>query len=61
MIEGHTICKSCGEEIDPEVCWCGQLIVEHSIVSGCTYALPMGCECLRDTGGHRQAAEGTGL
>lgn len=47
--EGHTICKGCGQEIDPETCWCGQPIADHISSTGCTFALPMGCNCLRNS------------
>lgn len=38
-------CRHCGEEIDPEVCWCGDLMANHH--SWCEHIpVPMGCRCL---------------
>lgn len=37
-------CPDCGEEIDPDVCWCGSAMSD----SHDNHApLPMGCECVR--------------
>lgn len=38
------ICPKCEARIDPEVCYCGTPINEHSGLDGHT-AVPMGCEC----------------
>jgi hypothetical protein len=39
------ICPSCGWEIDPELCHCGQLIGEH-MYNGDHTPVPMGCTCM---------------
>ena len=37
-------CGGCKEEIDPDVCWCGDLMINHH--SGCEHIpTPMGCRC----------------
>ena len=38
------ICHGCKEEIDPEMCWCGQLIKYHNGYEGHIIVL-MGCIC----------------
>lgn len=38
------ICPGCKNEIDPEVCHCGDAIKDHNIGSGHS-AVPMGCDC----------------
>lgn len=40
------ICPGCGNEIDPDVCWCGDLMKSHGPSCGHT-PVPMGCDCLR--------------
>lgn len=37
------ICEGCGNEIDPDVCWCGDFI-DH-VWDGAHYGVPMGCTC----------------
>lgn len=49
-LERFVRCPGCGNEIDPEVCWCGDYIKEHGCSSGHS-AVPMGCDC------HRMKAE----
>jgi len=43
--EQRPICKGCGKEHDPDVCWCGTPLDQH------TYEehpfVPMGCDCYR--------------
>lgn len=43
----HETCKGCGNEIDPDVCWCGDLINSHSGYEG-HLAIPIGCDCGRE-------------
>ena len=38
------ICPHCGNECDPDVCWCGDLIKQHGMGSGHN-PVPMGCTC----------------
>ena len=39
-------CPCCGNEIDEEVCWCGDLMKTHDAYCGHT-PVPMGCDCGR--------------
>jgi len=39
------ICPRCKNEIDPEVCWCGDLIKGHRYSEHSP--VPMGCDCGR--------------
>lgn len=39
-------CEGCGNEIDPEYCWCGDAIKGHSWSTG-HGPVPMGCVCGR--------------
>ncbi len=41
---GHDLCPRCGNEIDPEVCWCGDPMKGHTPEH---MAVPMGCDCGR--------------
>ena len=36
-------CPKCHQEIDPDVCWCGDMMEPSS--HGDHYAIPMGCRC----------------
>lgn len=38
------VCPRCGNVIDPEVCWCGDLVSSHHTGSGHS-PVPLGCEC----------------
>jgi len=39
-------CESCGNEIDPEICWCGDYVDKHEWRFGMDHtAVPMGCTC----------------
>lgn len=38
------ICPRCQKEIDPEICWCGDYIKQHSAYCGHN-PVPMGCTC----------------
>ena len=39
-------CPGCGEEIDPEVCHCGDFIKDHSNPMNDGHSpIPMGCTC----------------
>jgi hypothetical protein len=40
------ICNGCGNEIDPNLCHCGDLITNHSIHCGHN-PVPLGCDCGR--------------
>ena len=40
----QTLCKHCGSEIDPDCCWCGNLIVGHSWIDN-HFPVPLGCTC----------------
>lgn len=40
-------CEGCGNEIDPDVCHCGDPMEGHSTLSGHS-GIPMGCDCGRD-------------
>ena len=46
MTAGHVICPGCKQEIDPEVCHCGEYRAGHSSFSDHSF-VPMGCECGR--------------
>lgn len=37
-------CSECGNEIDPETCWCGDDVAAHHMESGHS-PVPMGCTC----------------
>jgi hypothetical protein len=39
-----SICVACEQEIDSEVCWCGEYIDKHDIGSGHS-PIEMGCAC----------------
>jgi hypothetical protein len=39
-------CPKCGNEIDPDVCWCGDYIKGHGHYDGHS-PVPMGCDCGR--------------
>lgn len=38
------ICPVCGQEIDPDCCWCGDYMDNHDIGSGHS-PVPIGCVC----------------
>ena len=38
------VCRGCGEEIDPDVCWCGDEMGKHTGYEGHS-PVPLGCEC----------------
>jgi hypothetical protein len=38
------VCKQCGSEIDPDCCWCGDLIEGHGW-SDNHFPVPLGCTC----------------
>lgn len=40
------VCRGCGEEIDPSVCWCGSEPEKHSPWHDSHVPVPMGCLCL---------------
>jgi len=42
-----TICPGCKQEIDPDTCWCGDLMKGHSYDGHSP--VPMGCDCGRMT------------
>ena len=42
-------CPKCHQEIDPDVCWCGDMMEPSS--HGDHYAIPMGCRCHFARGG----------
>jgi predicted amidophosphoribosyltransferase len=44
MAEEVQICPRCENEIDPEVCHCGDYIKDHGYNSGHS-PVPMGCTC----------------
>lgn len=44
MRKGREVCQGCKQEIDPEVCWCGELLKDHGFNSNHS-AIPMGCRC----------------
>lgn len=39
-------CNGCGNEIDEDVCWCGDLMKAHDAYCGHN-PVPMGCDCGR--------------
>lgn len=41
------VCKGCGSEVDPEVCYCGEPIVEDRTYCDNHHPVPMGCNCWR--------------
>lgn len=47
--EQHEIvrCPECGNEIDPDVCWCGDLVKSHNPYWCGHNPVPMGCDCGR--------------
>lgn len=47
MEREQIICEDCGEEIDPETCWCGLSMDGHT-PSDNHPPLEMGCNCRRD-------------
>jgi len=49
----HDVCSCCGNEIDPEVCWCGEYMKDQHYSSGHNQ-VPMGCDC----GRHQQPEKG---
>jgi predicted nucleotidyltransferase len=40
-VDQRPLCDGCGNEIDPEWCWCGGPRTPHGFV-------PMGCDCMRN-------------
>lgn len=42
------VCPGCGQEIDPEYCWCGDKMGNRSFIvhEGHT-PVPLGCDCMR--------------
>jgi hypothetical protein len=44
MTDKITFCEGCNKEIDPEVCHCGDLMIDHIAYEG-HYPVPMGCIC----------------
>lgn len=45
--QARTTCEGCGQEIDPNVCYCGDEIKEGRGHDS-HYSVPMGCVCWRD-------------
>jgi hypothetical protein len=43
-MDEQTFCKQCGSEIDPDCCWCGNLIEGHHWSDG-HFPVPWGCTC----------------
>jgi len=41
-------CPGCGNEIDPDVCGCGEFREGHNAWWAGHEFVPMGCDCLRD-------------
>jgi hypothetical protein len=41
------VCPGCHNEIDPEVCWCGNEIERHSPQWDGHNPVPLGCDCGR--------------
>lgn len=39
------VCHGCGNQIDPDVCWCGDEIKEHNPYRAGHNPVPMGCTC----------------
>lgn len=53
------VCPGCGNEIDPETCWCGE--GDHGYGDGGPF-IPMGCEChRRRPRGARRPGQGGGV
>jgi len=46
-IRERPTCAACRQEIDDEVCWCGDYIEGHGYDQGHP-AIPMGCDCYRE-------------
>jgi hypothetical protein len=46
--KAHARCGGCGCEIDPVHCWCGSPMEGHGHFDG-HGAIPMGCNCGRET------------
>lgn len=42
--ERREVCRGCGYETDPDMCWCGSYIEEHGMYDG-HQPVPMGCVC----------------
>lgn len=44
-MSGQVKCSECAQQIDPDVCWCGETKLgahdNHTFI-------PMGCDCFRD-------------
>lgn len=40
-------CAGCGNEIDPDCCWCGDAMADHRGMSHNHGPVPMGCGCYR--------------
>lgn len=38
-------CKDCGNEMDPDWCWCGDAMADHKGMSHNHSPVPMGCSC----------------
>lgn len=47
IIEPEIECPCCHNIIDPEVCWCGDLIKHHYPPDCGHNPVPMGCDCGR--------------
>lgn len=41
-------CPGCGKMIDPDWCWCGEHVDNHTLGSG-HMPVPVGCECMKGT------------
>ncbi len=50
-------CLDCGNEIDPDWCYCGDAIEDHRGMSHNHSAVPMGCDCGRATEDPEQGPE----
>lgn len=44
MANTVTFCEGCNKEIDPDVCHCGDLMIDHTAHGG-HCLVPMGCIC----------------
>jgi hypothetical protein len=44
-LEEVPTCSGCGNEIDPDVCHCGDYVKDHGFTGH--HAIPMGCDCFR--------------
>lgn len=40
----HPVCDFCGNEVDPELCWCGDNLEGHGQFDGHS-PVPWGCTC----------------